>query len=125
MIHEGFMQTVLQLLANDSSIVVFKKVVNLLKKILQSSNHAKLICNVKFQQLMQPDVIGEKDLAFLRHIIDFAYSLKEKYAVSTQEMFSIEGDAEEAEKAVFAHKLTHLINALSQNYEFILITPHN
>ena len=48
-IHEGLMQTILSLLANDGSIQIFKKLVNVLKKILTSSDHVKLTSNMKFE----------------------------------------------------------------------------
>ena len=73
-IHEGLMQTLLNLLANDSSIQIFKKLVNVIKKLLTSSDHVKLTSNMKFEHAIQPNAIPEKDLGFLRHLVDYLFA---------------------------------------------------
>ena len=75
--------------------MVFKKVVNLLKKMLSTSDHAKLLGYTKFENLIKEDYIPEKELAFIRHIIDFIHSSKEKFIISTAENFQVDGDDEE------------------------------
>ena len=51
MINEIFVSTVLNLL-NDSSITIYKKIVNILKKMLTTSDHVKLICNMSFEKVI-------------------------------------------------------------------------
>lgn len=48
-VHEGLMSTILHLLANDGSIQIFKKLVNVVKKLLTTSDHVKLTSNMKFE----------------------------------------------------------------------------
>jgi hypothetical protein len=61
-VNEGLMATIMHLLANDSSIKIFKKLVNILKKLLTTSDHVKLTSNMKFEHAIQPSAIPEKDL---------------------------------------------------------------
>tara|TARA_B110000285_G_C15127767_1_gene621399 strand:+ start:1013 stop:1249 length:237 start_codon:yes stop_codon:yes gene_type:complete len=37
----------------------------------------------------------------------------------------MDADEDELEKAVYVQKVTNLLSAVIQNYEFIFITPHN
>ena len=48
--------------------------------MLNTSDHAKLFTNVIFKNAISPEAIPEKDLSFLRSIVDYLYSLKDKYA---------------------------------------------
>ena len=73
-INENFMQTLFQLLVNNPQIQVFKKIINVFKKMLNTSDHAKLFTNVIFKNAILPDAIPENDLNFLRNIVDYLYS---------------------------------------------------
>ena len=106
-VNEPLVATLLHLLANDGSIQIFKKCVNVMKKMLTISDHVKITANMKFHQAIQPNAIPEKDLGFLRHLVDYLYANKEKYQQCTNEMYTIDDDQDEsAEKAIFAQKYT-------------------
>ena len=75
----------LHLLANDASMVIYKKIVNVLKKMLTTSEHVKLLGNTRFELAVQPNVIPEQDIGFIRHVIDYLYSSKNKYTAFTAE----------------------------------------
>jgi len=47
-IHENFIQTILHLLVNDSSMHIYKKVINVIRKLLTQSDHVKLLSNMSF-----------------------------------------------------------------------------
>ena len=83
MINEQFVSTILHLLLNDSSLTIFKKIVNILKKMLTTSDHVKLISNMSFDRVIQPGAIPDKDLQFIRHLIDYLYNKKDKYQACT------------------------------------------
>ncbi len=68
------MQTLIHLIVNNPQIQVFKKIINIFKKMLNTSDHAKLFSNVIFKNAISPDAIPEKDLIFLRSIVDYLYS---------------------------------------------------
>lgn len=102
-INEQFIQTLLYLLANDSDMNIFKKVVNIVKKMLTTSDHVRLLSNMRFENAIRPEAMPEKDLQFIRHIIDFLYASKEKYhACTADKMYSLEDDDEDQMKAVYA-----------------------
>ena len=102
-INEQFVQTLLHLLANDTNMNVFKKIINILKKMLTSSDHVRLLSNLRFEHAIKPEAMPEKDLLFIRHIIDYLYTSKEKYqACTADKMYSLEEDDEEQMKAVYA-----------------------
>jgi hypothetical protein len=60
---------------------------------------------MKFEQAIQPNAIPEKDLGFLRHLVEFLYAQRDKYQQCTCQMFDLDDD-EQSEKAVFAQKYT-------------------
>ena len=47
LIHEEFIATIMRLLTSYPSLEIFKKVINLQKKLLTSSSHAKLLGNIR------------------------------------------------------------------------------
>jgi hypothetical protein len=61
-INEEFIQTILHLLVNDSSMHIYKKVINVIKKMLVQSDHVKLLCNMSLENALKPDAIPERDL---------------------------------------------------------------
>lgn len=60
--------------------------------MLNTSDHAKIFSNVVFKNAILPDAIPEKDLSFLRNIVDYLYSQKEKYSEQIK-YYSAEDDA--------------------------------
>ena len=58
---------------------------------------------MSFEKAIQPDAIPERDLQFIRHVIDYLHASKEKYqACVTEKMYSPDDDDEGALKATFA-----------------------
>lgn len=116
----------LSLLTAQPSIEIFKKVINVLKKMLCSNSNAKLISNIRLDQALLPNAIPEQDLDFLLQLVEYLHNQKEKYQLCTAGMFTVDDEsAEDQQKAIFASKLTQLLLALSQNYEVLFMTPHN
>lgn len=63
---------------------------------------------------------------YLRQLVEFLFSQKEKYQLSTVGMFTIDDEsAEDQDKAVFAQKFTQMLLALCSNYEVLFLTPDN
>ena len=101
--NEQFVTTLLQLLANDASVEIFKKVVNVLKKMLTTSDHVRLLSSLGLERALQPEAVPEKDLQFLRHIIDYLYASREKFrACTADKMYSAEDEGEDQDKATYA-----------------------
>ena len=47
-IHEQLVETLMRLMVNDGAIQIYKKVVNVVKKLLTTSDHVKITSNMKF-----------------------------------------------------------------------------
>jgi len=73
-----------------------------------------------------PGAIPERDLQFIRHIIDYLHASIDKYRTCiTEKMYSPDDDDEGALKATFGQKFTQLLVALCSNYEVLFVSPHN
>ena len=48
--------------------------------MLNTSDNAKIFSNIVFKNAILPDAIPEKDLSFLRNIVDYLYNQKDKYS---------------------------------------------
>ena len=93
-------------------IKFLKKVINFLKKILCTNNLAKLLTQVRFNIIIDPNHIQPVELQFVKDIIDFLYIQKDKYETLTKDFYSMDGDDEELEKAVYIQKVTNLLSAI-------------
>lgn len=62
---------------------ILKKVINVIKKMLKTSDHVRLLGNLRFEKAIAEDAIPPMDLQFLRHIIDYLYASKDKYLACT------------------------------------------
>ena len=81
---------------------------------------------MSFEKAILPDAIPERDLQFIRHVIDYLHASQEKYKQCvTEKMYSPDDEGEGALKAIFAQKFTQLLVALCSNYEVLFVTPHN
>ena len=83
---------------------IFKKTINVMKKMLTTSDHVRLLSNMRFEHAIAPAAIPEKDLQFIRHLVDYLYASKEKYrACTADKMYNFEDDEEEDQmKAIYA-----------------------
>ena len=62
-INEQFVETILKLLANETSILLIKKVINVIKRMLKTSDHARLLGEgMKFEFAIAADAIPAIDL---------------------------------------------------------------
>jgi len=96
-------QTLLHLLANDTNMQIFKKIINVMKKMLTTSDHVRLLSNVRFEHAIAPGALPEKDLQFIRHLIEYLYASKDKYqACTADKMYSFDDDEEDQMKAIYA-----------------------
>lgn len=53
---------------------IFKKVINVLKKMLLTNRHAKLIGNIRLDLALLENAIPQQDLDFLRQLVDYLYN---------------------------------------------------
>lgn len=122
-INESFASTIFELLTNNPSIEIFKKVINVLKKMLTSSSHANLLSNLTLDQALLPAAIPEQDFRFLLQVVEYLANQKEKYQICVAGMHTIDDDSiEDQEKAIFASKYTQLLLAICSSYEVIFLT---
>lgn len=125
-INEVFVTTIMSLLTGYPSLEIFKKVINVLKKMLTSSSHAKLLGSMRLDQALLPKAMPEQDRNFLLQLVEYLFSQKEKYQLSVVGMYTVDDEsAEDQEKALFANKFTQLLLALCSNYEVLFLTPEN
>jgi len=62
-----------------------------------------LLSNVRFEHAIAPGALPEKDLQFIRHLIEYLYASKDKYqACTADKMYSFDDDEEDQMKAIYA-----------------------
>mmetsp|Transcript_33054 Transcript_33054/g.50684 ORF Transcript_33054/g.50684 Transcript_33054/m.50684 type:complete len:224 (-) Transcript_33054:2201-2872(-) len=112
-IHEPLIEKLLSMLG-DSSMQVFKRVCKILVRLLQSNDSAKVLCNSKLSIALSPTSIPERDLKFLRYLVDLMYKEKERYEIATRDYFrSFDDENEEHQsKGMFADSFTLLLTSL-------------
>ena len=72
-ISDQFIQCIFNLLAQQTSESIYKKTINLMKKLLIVSNYSKMLTLQDYKKAIENSAIPQKDLKFLHHLVSCLY----------------------------------------------------
>lgn len=97
-----------------SSEIFFGKCVTILKRLLSYNSFAKALEQMSMAEILKG--IPEKDLTFLRTIVQFLWTHRPTFV-----QYCKQGFTEESDENPFARKYLSLLVTLVSNYEVLLI----
>lgn len=97
---------------------MFKKVINIFRKMLSTSNFSKMLINFRFAEAIKPETMPQKEFELVDHLVTYLYQNRSKLVAG----LSPEEIDNEDPQQIYFRKYNQLLLSVAQHFEVIFIT---